>query len=90
MKRARCFSGSHSSTERFAGGIYCDENAVVRRDGSGIEQEADEFAAAVLMPFHDFRRQLPAKDRADFEVLGRLAKRYGSPSPLFRAPHSNF
>ena len=34
----------------FDGGIYCDENAVVRRGGSGIEQEADEFAAALLMP----------------------------------------
>lgn len=62
---------------RFNGGIYCDENSVVRRDGSGIEQEADEFAAALLMPFHDFRRQLPAKARADFETFGRLAKRYG-------------
>ena len=61
----------------FDGGIYCDENAVVRREGAGIEQEADEFAAALLMPFHDFRRQLPAKSRADFEALGRLAKRYG-------------
>lgn len=63
--------------EGFEGGIYCDENAVVRRNGSGIEQEADEFTAALLMPFHDFRRQLPARARADFEVLGRLAKRYG-------------
>jgi Zn-dependent peptidase ImmA (M78 family) len=63
--------------ERFDGGIYCDENAVVRRDGSGIEQEADEFAAALLMPFHDLRRQLPAKARADFESLSRIAKRYG-------------
>ncbi|MGY4408471.1 Zn-dependent peptidase ImmA (M78 family) [Bradyrhizobium sp. LB7.1] len=62
---------------RFDGGIYCDENAVVRRDGSGVEQEADEFAAALLMPFHDFRRQLPAKARADFETLSRVAKRYG-------------
>lgn len=61
----------------FDGGIYCDENVVVRRGGSGIEQEADEFAAALLMPFHDFRRQLPAKAQADFEVLSRLAKRYG-------------
>ena len=59
---------------RFDGGIYCDENAVVR---PAIEQEADEFAAALLMPFHDFRRQLPAKARADFETLSRLAKRYG-------------
>lgn len=62
---------------RFEGGIYCDENAVVRRGGSGIEQEADAFAAALLMPFHDFRRQLPAKSRANFDTLSRLAKRYG-------------
>ncbi len=62
---------------RFDGGLYCDENAVVRRVGSGIEKEADEFAAALLMPFHDFRRQLPAKARADFETLSRLSKRYG-------------
>lgn len=62
---------------RFDGGIYCDENAVVRRGGSGIEQEADEFAAALLMPLHEFRRQLLAKARVDFEVLGRLARRYG-------------
>lgn len=58
-------------------GIYCDENSVVRRNGSGIEKEADEFAAALLMPFHDFRKQLPAKERPDFEALGRIAKRYG-------------
>lgn len=58
-------------------GIFCDENSVVRREGSGIEKEADEFGAALLMPLHDFRRQLPAKNRPDFEILGRLAKRYG-------------
>ncbi len=63
--------------EHFDGGIYCDENAVVRRDGAGIEQEADQFAAALLMPVHDFRRQLPASARSDFEALGRLARRYG-------------
>jgi hypothetical protein len=39
--------------------------------------EADEFSAALLMPFHDFRRQLPAKARADFETLSRLANRCG-------------
>jgi Zn-dependent peptidase ImmA (M78 family) len=60
----------------FDGGIYCDENAVVRRGGSGIEQEADEFAAALLMPLHDFRRQQPANAKVDFNVLRRLAKRY--------------
>jgi Zn-dependent peptidase ImmA (M78 family) len=61
----------------FNGGIYCDENAVERRNGSGLEQEADEFAAALLMPFHDFRHQLPAKEQSDFDILSRLARRYG-------------
>lgn len=61
----------------FDGGIFCDENSVDRRGGVGIEQEADEFTAALLMPFHDFRRQQPAKARVDFDTLSRLAKRYG-------------
>jgi hypothetical protein len=29
------------------------------------------------MPLHDFRRQLPANERADFERLSQVAKRYG-------------
>lgn len=57
--------------------IYCDEEAVTQRDGLGIEQEADAFAAALLMPLHDFRSQLPARARPDFEKLGQLATRYG-------------
>ncbi|MBL28269.1 MAG: hypothetical protein CMM50_12065 [Rhodospirillaceae bacterium] len=61
----------------FDGGIYCDEDSVIRRGGAGIEKEADEFAAALLMPLHDFRRRLPAKDRPDFDLLSRLATRYG-------------
>jgi Zn-dependent peptidase ImmA (M78 family) len=58
-------------------GIYCDENSIVRRNGIGIESEADEFAAALLMPLHDFRRQLPSNTRPDFEKLCELARRYG-------------
>jgi Zn-dependent peptidase ImmA (M78 family) len=61
----------------FDGGIYCDENAVVRRDVTGIEQEADEFAANLLMPLHDFRRQLPATEQPTFDRLSAAAKRYG-------------
>lgn len=63
--------------ESFDRGIYCDENAVDRRDGSGIEHEADQFTAALLMPLHDFRRQQAPKARVDFDKLSRLAKRYG-------------
>ena len=62
---------------RGCGGIYCDEKSVVQRDGTGIEKEADTFAATLLMPLHDFRRQLPANDRPDFHRLNALAKRYG-------------
>ena len=29
------------------------------------------------LPLHDFRRQLPANERADFERLSQVAKRYG-------------
>ncbi len=61
----------------FEGGVYCDEESVLRRQGQGIEKEADTFAAALLMPLHDFRRQLPATERPNFERLSRLAKRYG-------------
>ena len=57
--------------------IYCDEQAVVQRGGTGIETEADTFAADLLMPFHDFRAQLPAKTRPDFGQLSKLAQRYG-------------
>lgn len=62
---------------RYDGGIYCDENSVLRREGADIEHEADEFAANLLMPFHDFRRQIPAKSVPNFVDLGKIADRYG-------------
>ena len=58
-------------------GIWCDQNSILLRNGEGIEKEADLFAASLLMPLHDFRAQLPAKARPDFELLGRLAQRFG-------------
>jgi hypothetical protein len=60
-----------------ADGFYCDEEAITQRSGAGIEDEADMFAADLLMPFHDFRKQLPPRERPDFDRLGALAKRYG-------------
>lgn len=65
------------SDERYHGGLYCSEESILQRNGKGIEKEADEFAATLLMPFHDYRRQLPADERPDFERLSALAKRYG-------------
>ncbi len=57
-------------------GIRCDEAAVDGRNGIDIEREANEFAATLLMPLDDFRRQIPAKDQADFDQLSASATRY--------------
>lgn len=61
----------------FEHAIYCDEEAVVQRGGSGIEEEADIFAADILMPLHDFRLQMPARAQPNFSALSELAQRYG-------------
>lgn len=59
-------------------GLYCSEADVEQGQGSTtIEKEADLLAATLLMPFHNFRKQIGPKQRADFGILGRLADRYG-------------
>lgn len=63
--------------QELAEGFYCDDEVITQRDGAGIEEEADIFAADLLMPFHDFRKQLPPRERPDFDRLGTLAQRYG-------------
>ncbi|KQV39326.1 MULTISPECIES: ImmA/IrrE family metallo-endopeptidase [unclassified Rhizobium] len=65
------------SEEQYKDGIFCSEDSVIRGAGGDIEAEADQFAATLLMPLHDFRRQISAKEQVDFEKLGRIAKRYG-------------
>ena len=62
---------------QFEGGIYCDESSVLQWVGPDIEKEANEFAANLLMPFHDFRRQISAKEMPSFDDLGQVADRYG-------------
>jgi hypothetical protein len=46
-------------------------------DYRAIEQEANCFAAGLLMPFHDFRSQIPAKSRPTLDDIGACADRYG-------------
>lgn len=58
-------------------GIRCGEEVVTRRDGEGIEKEADTFAAFLLMPFHDFRARIPADYKPTFDELSQAASRYG-------------
>lgn len=58
-------------------GIRCGNKEILYRAGEGIEKEADEFAASILMPLHDFRRQIGPSDVPTFEELGVMANRYG-------------
>jgi hypothetical protein len=58
-------------------GIECDERVVTRREGKGIEQEADEFAAGLLMPLDDFRARIGPEDKPSLDDLGGASDRYG-------------
>lgn len=62
---------------RFPAGIRCDEKGVARGDGALIEKEADQFAAAFLMPLDDMRQQIGPKQKPGFDELGACAIRYG-------------
>ncbi len=61
----------------FPEGIECSEESVTFRDGPELEAEADEFAAYLLMPLDDFRRQLPPDAVPSFDDLSAAAARYG-------------
>ena len=63
-------------------GVECTERDVV---GGGvdvllreIESEANKFAATLLMPFDDFRRQIDADTKPTLEDIGACANRYGT------------
>jgi hypothetical protein len=57
-------------------GIYCDE-AALRGDESVIEREADQFAAAFLMPLDDLRCRIAPREKPTLDALGACADRYG-------------
>jgi len=61
----------------FPRGLECSEESITFRDGRELEKEADEFAAYLLMPFDDFRKQLPADVVPSLGDLSALAERYG-------------
>ncbi len=59
-------------------GIECSAGDMLRYDSGykAQEEEANAFAACLLMPAHDFRRQVENK-RFSFDLLGHCAERYG-------------
>lgn len=60
-------------------GIQCSTNDMERWDSKyrQVEKEANEFAANLLMPLDDFRRQIAPKTQPDLDALGTCADRYG-------------
>jgi hypothetical protein len=59
-------------------GIRCGEQDVVRWDSAygQIEHQANRFAANLLMPLDDFRRQIDPDARVDLDLISYCADRY--------------
>lgn len=63
---------------KYPNGFECGQQTIVRWDSEygQVEREANIFAANLLMPLDDFRRQLPGNCKADFGVIEACAERY--------------
>jgi hypothetical protein len=63
----------------YPNGIRCGEQDVVRWDSAcrQIEHQANRFAASLLMPLDDFRRQIDPTATVDLDVISHCAQRYG-------------
>lgn len=59
-------------------GMQCGDQDVVRWDSEygQVEHQANVFAANVLMPLDDYRRQIAAAAKADLKMLSDCAERY--------------
>lgn len=58
-------------------GIACNEEAITFRAGEELEEEADTFAAYLLMPLDDFREQLEADKKPSLAEFDAVKDRYG-------------
>src|SRR6516225_1289161 len=62
----------------YPNGIRCGEQDVVRWDSAygQIEYQANRFAATLLMPVDDFRRQIADDAKVDLDLISHCADRY--------------
>jgi hypothetical protein len=62
----------------YPNGLQCGAQDVVRWDSAyaQIEHQANSFAANLLMPLDDFRRQIDARTRVDLDMISHCANRY--------------
>lgn len=64
---------------RFPDGLECGQQDMMRWDSEyrQIEAQANDFAASLLMPLDDFRRQIDGRAKPTLDDLGGCAERYG-------------
>ena len=64
---------------RFPDGLECGQQDIMRWESEyrQIEAQANEFAATLLMPLDDFRRQIDARAKPRLDDLSGCAERYG-------------
>lgn len=64
---------------QFPEGIECAPQDMMRWDSEyrQMEAQANDFAASLLMPLDDFRRQIDARAKPTLDDLGGCAQRYG-------------
>lgn len=64
---------------QFPDGLECSAEDMAKWDGEygQIEQQANKFAATLLMPRDDFQRQITPNSQPTFDELGACAERYG-------------
>jgi hypothetical protein len=62
----------------YPNGFQCGQQDVVRWDSEygQLEHQANVFAAYLLMPFHDYRKQIDAKSAATLDNIAACAERY--------------
>lgn len=64
--------------EAYPDGLECSPQDMVRWDSdyAQIEQQANQFAATLLMPLDDFTRQIDPKSKPALDDIGACAERY--------------
>lgn len=64
---------------RFPDGLECGQQDMMRWDSEyrQIEAQANDFAASLLMPLDDFRRQIDGRAKPTLDDIGGCAERYG-------------
>jgi hypothetical protein len=63
---------------RYPEGFHCSTEDMANWDSEygQLEQQANEFAATLLMPLDDFRAQIDSRQKPDLDVLGGCADHY--------------